>query len=85
MTKKGLPFLPLLQTISERLPLVFPEGTPHRNYVTREMAAKTVFVMFYDRSLSSRRSLTAGQAPTANSPPSLPGDLLPGLFQSRTK
>jgi hypothetical protein len=47
MTRKGLPFLPLLQTISERLPLVFPEGTQHRNYVTREMAAKTVFVMFY--------------------------------------
>lgn len=29
------------------LPRIFPEGTPHRGYVIREMAAKTIFVMLY--------------------------------------
>jgi len=29
------------------LPKIFPEGTEHRNYLIREMAAKTIFVMFY--------------------------------------
>lgn len=35
------------QTIHERLPLVFPEGTPNRNYCVREMAASVVFTMLY--------------------------------------
>jgi hypothetical protein len=39
--------VPSLELIRERLPFIFPEGTPNRNYVIREMAAKTVFVMFY--------------------------------------
>jgi hypothetical protein len=47
MTKKRLPPLSSLQTILERLPTIFPEGTARRNYVTREMAAKSVFVMLY--------------------------------------
>jgi hypothetical protein len=47
MTRKSLPALSSLQTILERLPFIFPEGTARRNYVTREMAAKTVFVMLY--------------------------------------
>ena len=40
---------PLLSVpeINERLRAVFPEGTSNRNYVVREMAAKTVFVMLY--------------------------------------
>ena len=41
---------PLLTTPSEirdRLKVIFPEGIENRNYVTREMAAKTVFVMLY--------------------------------------
>lgn len=42
-----LPEVPSLALIAERLPHIFPEGTEHRNYITREMAAKTVFVMFY--------------------------------------
>ena len=44
-----MPLPPLLQVpdIRERLLAVFPEGTPNRNYVTREIAAKTVFVMLY--------------------------------------
>lgn len=47
---KKRPFLsqtPSLKTIRERLPVIFPAGTPHRAYVVREMAAKTIFVMFY--------------------------------------
>lgn len=42
-----LPSIPNLKLIAERLPEIFPEGTEHRNYVIREMAARTVFVMFY--------------------------------------
>jgi len=40
------PLLPVPE-IHERLQTIFPEGTENRNYVTREMAAKTVFVMLY--------------------------------------
>ncbi|MBP1038006.1 restriction endonuclease [Serratia fonticola] len=43
----NLPKVPKLEVISERLPYVFPEGTENRNYVIREMAAKTLYVMFY--------------------------------------
>lgn len=43
----SLPVIPSLATIQERLPLIFPEGTENRGYVIREMAAKTIFVMFY--------------------------------------
>jgi hypothetical protein len=40
---------PLLDVaeIHRRLLQIFPEGTPQRNYCTREMAARTVFVMLY--------------------------------------
>lgn len=41
------PEVPALELIAERLPIIFPEGTEHRNYLIREMAAKTIFVMFY--------------------------------------
>lgn len=41
------PEVPSLALIAERLPLIFPEGTEHRNYLIREMAAKTIYVMFY--------------------------------------
>ena len=40
------PLLPV-PNIHERLQTIFPEGTENRNYVTREMAAKTVFVVLY--------------------------------------
>lgn len=33
--------------IQERLMIVFPDGTAQRNYLTREMAARTVFVCLY--------------------------------------
>lgn len=42
--------LPALADVSEihrRLLVIFPEGTPQRGYCTREMAARTVFVMLY--------------------------------------
>lgn len=42
-----LPPVPKLELISQRLPIIFPEGTENRNYVIREMAARVVFVMFY--------------------------------------
>jgi hypothetical protein len=39
--------VPPLSIIVERLPLIFTDGIEHRNYVVREMAARTVYVMFY--------------------------------------
>lgn len=39
--------LPSISLISERLQAIFPEGTENRNYVTREMAARAIYVMFY--------------------------------------
>jgi len=33
--------------IAERLPLIFPEGTPSRGYCVRELAASTVFAAIY--------------------------------------
>ena len=35
------------EVISERLPLIFPEGTPNRTYCVRELAASTVFAALY--------------------------------------
>ena len=44
-----MPLSPLLAVtdIHERLQTIFPDGTTNRNYVTREIAAKTIFVMLY--------------------------------------
>jgi hypothetical protein len=47
MPSQHLSPMPALQTIIDCLPLIFPEGIEHRNYVVREMAAKTIFVMLY--------------------------------------
>ncbi len=35
------------ELVEERLPLVFPEGTPNRIYCTRQLSASTVFTMIY--------------------------------------
>ncbi len=35
------------ELIAERLPLIFPEGTPNRTYCTRQLSASTVFTMIY--------------------------------------
>lgn len=42
-------FQPLttVEEIHRRLQIIFPEGTPHRNNCTWEIAAKTVFVLLY--------------------------------------
>lgn len=42
-----LPPLLAIPDIHERLQAIFPEGTANRHYVTREIAAKTVFVILY--------------------------------------
>lgn len=42
-----LPPIASVERIQERLLLIFPEGITNRNYCTREIAAKTVFVMLY--------------------------------------
>ena len=42
-----LPIIVPLTSIKWWLPEIFPEGTAHRNYAVREMAAKTIFVMLY--------------------------------------
>ena len=43
----ALPALLPVPEIHERLATIFPEGTAHRNFLTREIAAKTVFTMLY--------------------------------------
>lgn len=40
------PYVPR-ELVAERLPLIFPEGTPNRIYCTRELAASAVFAMLY--------------------------------------
>lgn len=42
-----LPPAPSLQTILQRLLVIFPEGTENRNWLTREIAGKTIYAMFY--------------------------------------
>lgn len=45
--KEPLPDLLPVPEIQERLFEIFPEGTPNRGYCTREIAAKTIYVMLY--------------------------------------
>jgi hypothetical protein len=45
--KNNVPKILSLKKIIDRLPAIFPEGTENRNYLIREIAAKTIFVMFY--------------------------------------
>lgn len=40
-----------LSALKRWLPKIFPEGTAHRNFVVREMAAKVIFVMLYTSSI----------------------------------
>jgi hypothetical protein len=35
------------EQVLERLPIIFPEGTPNRTYCIRELAASTVFAALY--------------------------------------
>jgi len=41
------PKLLAVEEIRHRMEKIFPEGTEHRGYVTREMVARTVYVMLY--------------------------------------
>ena len=43
----ALPALIAVSDIHEQLRVIFPSGTTNRNYPTREISAKTVFVMMY--------------------------------------
>jgi hypothetical protein len=43
----SLPPFVTRRLVAERLLLIFPEGTPHRAYCVRELAASTVFVALY--------------------------------------
>jgi hypothetical protein len=43
----ALPALLGVRQIHDRLRAIFPEGSPNRNNCTREIAAKTIFVMLY--------------------------------------
>lgn len=43
----SLPNVPCIELIAERLLLIFPQGTENRHHITSDMAAKTIFVMFY--------------------------------------
>ena len=43
-----------VKEVSRRLSLIFPEGTPHRNYVVRELCAKTIFVMLYTGAIEGK-------------------------------
>ena len=43
----ALPALLPVPEVHERLRTIFPDGTPQRNFLTREIAAKTVFTMLY--------------------------------------
>ncbi|MGQ0544319.1 MAG: hypothetical protein ACT4P3_03180 [Betaproteobacteria bacterium] len=42
-----LPPVPRLSSVARRLEQIFPEGVSHRSYCVREVAARTVWVMFY--------------------------------------
>ncbi|MGH8222198.1 MAG: BsuBI/PstI family type II restriction endonuclease [Woeseiaceae bacterium] len=43
----SLPPIPRLTTLARRLPRIFPEGVSHRSYCIRDVAARTIWVMFY--------------------------------------
>lgn len=46
MNEELPPYVPR-EVVAERLPLIFPEGTPNRNYCVRELAASTIFAALY--------------------------------------
>lgn len=45
--KSILPPYVTRELVEERLPLIFPEGTPNRIYCTRQLSASTIFAMLY--------------------------------------
>jgi hypothetical protein len=57
----GFPSLTPVATIQKRLLQIFPEGTPNRGYCTREIAAKTIYVMLYIGAVESGAYLRPDQ------------------------
>jgi hypothetical protein len=51
-----LPVLLTREDIHQRLQVIFPNGTPHRNYCTRELAASTVFTALYIGAVEGRET-----------------------------
>lgn len=54
MTESALPPLLDVAEIQTRLLMIFPDGSAHRGYCTREMAARTVFVALYVGAVEGR-------------------------------
>ena len=52
----SLPHLPTLESIAERLQMIFPEGTENRNYVVSQMASRTIYVMMYAGAIEGKES-----------------------------
>jgi hypothetical protein len=50
------PYIPW-ELVAQRLPLIFPKGTPQRLYCTRELAAKTVFTALYIGAIEGSKQL----------------------------
>lgn len=49
----NLPALPPWEEVLARLQTIFPEGTPNRGWLTRDLAASTVFVALYIGAIES--------------------------------
>lgn len=47
------------EEILKLLPIIFPEGTPNRNYCTRETAASVIFVFLYIGAIEGRHQFLA--------------------------
>lgn len=56
---QSLPPYATLDLVLQRLPLVFPAGTPNRGYCVRDVAAYTVFTMLYIGALEGSGRLLA--------------------------
>lgn len=56
-----LPQLLAVAGIQQRLGDIFPEGTANRGYCTREIAAKTIYVMLYIGAIEDRAFLRPNQ------------------------
>ncbi len=52
-----MPSLVTWVEVQSRLEMLFPQATPNRNWLTRDIAAKTVFVMLYVGATETRASL----------------------------
>jgi len=88
-----MPLPPLLppDQILERLKIIFPEGTPDRNYLVREMAARAVFTALYigaveglERWLAPRHVVRMGNAQAANQSDAARGEYYTAMTKSKS-